>query len=383
MERRLPDKASRRVRNHSNAIALITTPNNDTLYSSSFIDMTAGPVTLTIPQVGDRYQSVAIMDMYTNNDTVLGRRTPGGAAGTWRLLAPGTKPAGPRDIVVATPHAWVLARTLVRGPSDLAAAHAVQTQLTLSAPPTPAPLPAQAKRDSPWDVYFRAANTLLKSDPPRFKLGLAAFDQVRAASRTGDFSPASYSPQNAAAIAAGVAQAQALVLNSIHKRDLIGGWSYPPPDLGQFGDHYLLRALVAVGGLAALPPQEAMYMRPQGDSGDGLFHGDGLYRLELTQPIPLDGFWSLTMYEATADGQFFLTENPINRYAIGDRTPGLVRGPNGALDLWISRHDPGGARSPNWLPAPASGPFSVVLRAYLPRPALLTGSYRLPPITPA
>jgi len=136
---------------------------------------------------------------------------------------------------------------------------------------------------------------------------------------------------------------------------------------------------VALSGLAALPPEEAIYLRPVGPDGRTVFH-DGAYQLHLPGPLPVDGFWSLTMYEATADGQFFLTANPLNRYAIGDRTPGLVRGPNGEIDIFIARDDPGGAKTANWLPAPASGPFAVSLRAYLPRAELLDGRYRLPPL---
>ena len=50
------------------------------------------------------------------------------------------------------------------------------------------------------------------------------------------------------------------------------------------------------------------------------------------------------------------------------------------LDLWISRADPGGARSANWLPAPAQGPFIVILRTYLPRPELIAQRYVPPKI---
>ena len=124
-------------------------------------------------------------------------------------------------------------------------------------------------------------------------------------------------------------------------------------------------------------------MRPEGDNGRGLFTGDGPYRFSLPGPLPVDGFWSLTMYEATPDGQFFLTENPIRRYAIGDRTPGIRSSPTGAIDIWVARSDPGGKHTANWLPAPRSGPFTVTLRAYLPRQALLSGAYRLPPMTHA
>jgi hypothetical protein len=73
-------------------------------------------------------------------------------------------------------------------------------------------------------------------------------------------------------------------------------------------------------------------------------------------------------------------DNPIDRYAVGDRTAGLRRGPKGEIDIWISRADPGGARSANRLPAPASGDYTSTLRAYLPKKALLDGTYRVPAV---
>ncbi len=55
----------------------VTSPNNDTLYSVAWLDLTAGPVTATLPDVGQRYFSLQLMDMYTNNFAVLGTRTTG------------------------------------------------------------------------------------------------------------------------------------------------------------------------------------------------------------------------------------------------------------------------------------------------------------------
>jgi hypothetical protein len=96
----------------------------------------------------------------------------------------------------------------------------------------------------------------------------------------------------------------------------------------------------------------------------------------------VDSFWSLSLYEATDDGQFFFTDNPLNRYAIGDRTPGLRTNPDGSLDIWMGHESPGAEREANWLPAPA-GPFALFLRAYLPRADLLNGTYRAPAVEPA
>ena len=161
----------------------------------------------------------------------------------------------------------------------------------------------------------------------------------------------------------------------------IEGWSYPASRLGDFGQDYGLRASVAVSGLAALPPIEAMYMRAQGDQPGALFEGLRNWVLHFPADAlpPVKSFWSLSLYEATEDGQFYFTDNPINRYAIGDRTSGLTYNADGSLDIWIGHAPPEGDRAANWLPAP-EGPFALFLRAYLPKPELLDGGYRFPAV---
>ncbi len=352
----------------------ITTPNNDTLYSSAFIDLTKGPVTLTVPDAGRRYLSVAVMDMYTNNNVVLGARTPGGAAGTYTLMAPGSTQTGQRVLKVATPHAWVLARTLVDGPEDMAAAHRVQDGLEVKGPAA-GPYPKYATRMDAWPDYFKSVDALLQADPAPTQAGLAAV----AALKAKGFDRAALGA-DAARVDAGVEQAKAFLGVARSRMNFKDGWLYPAPELGNFGDNYRYRAVVALSGIGALVPAEAIYMRAAGDNGDGRFNGDGVYRLSLPGALPVNAFWSLTMYQATPDGQSFFAENPIGRYAIGDRTRGLKKSANGSLDIWISRTDPGGDRSSNWLPAPRTGPFGMVMRAYLPKPELLQGSYKLPPV---
>ena len=357
----------------------ITTPNNDTLYSSAWLDLTKGPVTLTIPPTGDRYISVAVMDMYTNNNAVLGTRTLGGQGGTFTLVGPGQSGSGADVVRVETPHAWMLVRTLVDGEADLPAAHAVQDGLKLKGPKGVAP-GAYANRQSPWDAYFSSVAELLASDPPRPE-DLALFRKCAGLGLDpkGAFDPKRFDTAAIAQIQAGVAQASMGLIGFTKRMVFTQGWSYPRSNLGDYGQDYGFRALIALAGLAALPVTEAMYLRAQGDDG-AVFSGDGLYHLAVPAKLPLDGFWSLTMYEATADGQFFLTENPINRYAIGDRTPGLKRNADGSLDVWIGRSDPGGDRTANWLPAPAKGPFAMTLRAYLPRQEFLDGRFRMPAV---
>jgi len=356
----------------------ITTPNNDTLYSNAFIDLTNGPVTLTVPDAGKRYLSVAIMDMYTNNNGIIGARTSGGAAGRWTLVGPAATQTGPRVIKVATPHAWVLARTLVDDDADMAAAHKVQDGLKLSGAKA-GPYPKYATRADAWPDYFRSVDALLKTDPAPTPAGLAAFAALKA--KAPSFDRAAFGAE-ADIIDKGVEQGRAILNIGGARARFDGGWQYPAASLGDFGDDFRYRAVVAIAGIGALVPAEAMYMRAEGEDGR-IFKSDKAWKLSLPAAMPVNAFWSLTMYEATADGQFFFTENRINRYAIGDRTRGIKRRGDGGIDIWISRTDPGGEKAANWLPAPKAGPYSMILRAYLPKPDLLQGRFRLPPVVAA
>ncbi len=356
----------------------VTSPNNDTLYSSAWLDLSQGPVTLTIPPTGERYISVAGMSMFTDNNFVLGTRTSGGAGGRYTIVGPGQAGAGPNVVRLETSQGWLLTRILVDGPDDLPAVHRLQDALTLSGPTGVAP-PVFALRSAPGLEYFASVASLLKANPPPATDG-ALFARIAPLGLTaqGGFDPKRFDAAATSEIEAGIVEARRLMLG-LRAGGGVQGWSYPRSTLGDFKQDYVFRAAVALGGLAALPPAEAMYMQPAADRGR-MYTGEGPYRLSFAagQLPAVDGFWSLTMYEATPDGQFFLVDNPIRRYSIGDRTPGLKTNADGSLDIWISRADPGGDRSANWLPAPASGPFTLSFRAYLPRPEFLDGRYRLP-----
>lgn len=345
----------------------VTTPNNDTLYSFGWLDLTKGPVTLSVPAV-DRYWSVALMDMYTNNNAVLGTRTVGAGGGTFTIVGPGQPGSGPAVVRSATPHAWLLLRLLTDGGPDLPVTHALQDRFKLSGPAAD-PTPAYAERTAPAAEYFASLRRLLESDPP------PATDR-RILSRFDAFRPDSAEAQT------GAAQAMTIARLAKARQTFVGGWSYTRPNLGDYDQDYLYRAVVALLGLGALPVAEAMYMRAEGET-DGLFTGDATWRLTLPANLPLDAFWSLSMYEVMPDGQQFFTDNPLNRYTIGDRTRGPRRKADGSLDVWIARSDPGGERSANWLPAPKAGPFSLTMRLYLPRAEVLDGRWRLPAIEKA
>ena len=371
----------RHLANHKHRA--VTTPNNDTLYSTAQIDLSAGPVTITLPATGERYFSLALMDAYTNNFAILGTRTTGPDGGTFRLVGPGEVAEGWNVIRAPTNHVWALARILVDGPHDLEAAREVQAGLSMQGPAAEPPGPCAA-RSADWREYFASAAALMAANPPPVT-DLAILRTMAPLGLTEGFDPSRFSDTEVAEIEAGVAEARSAVRKGgLGGASYVQGWSYPSSRLGDFDQDYAYRAAVALSGLAALPPAEAMYMRAEGQGVRDLLDGTRAWRLHFPadQPLPVNSFWSLSLYEATDDGQFFFTDNPLDRNAIGDRTPGLKTNADGSLDIWIGHADPGPERASNWLPAPA-GPFAVFLRAYLPKPELLDGHYRLPPLTEA
>ena len=106
-------------------------------------------------------------------------------------------------------------------------------------------------------------------------------------------------------------------------------------------------------------------------------NGQNRYRVRFPagQTPPVDAFWSLTLTGPT----LALVDNPINRYAIHDRTEGLQTAPDGSLEIQI-QHDQPAAGSSNWLPAP-KGKFLLMMRLYWPNetaPSIIDGSWSPP-----
>ena len=144
---------------------------------------------------------------------------------------------------------------------------------------------------------------------------------------------------------------------------------------GVYGNNYLFRAAVTQFGLGANIGQEAFYPSTFTDSEGKPLSGNNSYLIhfEPGQTPPVDGFWSVSMYN---DKNLFV-DNPINRYSIGQYTEGLKNNTDGSVDIYIQNTSPGADKESNWLPAP-EGSFNMVLRTYLPQPQILNGTWQLP-----
>jgi hypothetical protein len=152
--------------------------------------------------------------------------------------------------------------------------------------------------------------------------------------------------------------------------------------LGNFGAEYGARAVVALVGLGANLPQDAVYPSAFTDGEGKPLSGTNKYvlRFEKDAVPPVNAFWSVTLY----DPDSFFVANPLNRYALSSWMP-LKRDADGSLTLYIQHESPGKDREANWLPAPA-GDFNLTLRMYWPAekdPTVLTGTWKPPAVTVA
>lgn len=372
----------------------VIAPNVDTLYSIAHLDLGAGPVILSHPEMGSRYFVFQLVDPYTNVVGYVGSRTTGSSAGRFAITwsgAPGTPPPGTTPITVAHRRIWVIGRTLASDAADQLAARALMQQFTLVAPPgttpparecdLPMPQPTQAPRLTGL-AFLDGLSAALEENPPPARdaafLARLAPIGVGPGRRT---SSAGLSRPARAALARAVTSTDRAMTSLT---DLVQtgraltqrGWTTTPANLGDYGTDYITRAGVAQIGLGANTPEEAIYRVALFDSRGSRLDGRRSYRLRFApgQEPPADAFWSITAY----DDDGFLVDAPEGRYAVGDSHPPLLRRPDGSVEIVFSRTRPADPLV-NWLPVPPAR-FRPYLRIYAPRTAAFTGAWRPPPI---
>lgn len=368
---------SRRLLNASDR--RVVTPNNDTLYTNAWLDLSDGPVLIKTPDTGERYYVLGLLDFYTNPFAHLGTRTTGNGAQTFFVHGPqwqGTVPAGCTAVDCPTPHVWVLGRILANADEDMGPVHALQDAFeitTLEGRPAqrvseclvqPQALPGDARS------FVRVVNQAMALNPPpdRDRLSLQQWAQL-------GIGPGLEIPADTSLLQSALA-ATLQEIDTPEDTDLAGGWRAAVEVQDNFNGDWLTRARVARAYIGILGSQEVLYLLAFRDSQGQVLDGTNRYQLRFAPGgLPqVDSFWSLTMYRK-ADYLFY--DHPEQRFAIGDRTAGLTYDSEGGLTLQLSHQRPDDIS--NWLPAPAE-PFYLALRLYLPGEVHQNHTYTYPAI---
>jgi hypothetical protein len=377
----------------------VVAPNHDTLYSVSRLDLSSGPLVVDAPASGGRYTVIQLLDAYTNAFAYIGSGAERDHDQSVALVPPGWQgaiPAGVRVVQSPTRLVWLLGRTLVDGPDDVPAATGLMGRHSL----TPLTDWIGGKRDHEIVIanpagdqsavtvpgglaFFDALGKALAADPPPPSDGCALGAFAAAGIGPGLTPSTGSDPLVAQALSAAAAAGARLVSRAVivQRRDSQRrhhGWAFSAPDIARFGTDYPYRAVVASVGLAANTRAEAFYPNTDVDRDGKPLSGHHRYVLTFRpgELPPVRAFWSLTMY----DRERFLVANPIDRYSVGDRTPGLRYGCGRSLKVYVQQRPPHGRLQTNWLPAPP-GRFELHLRLYEPKPSATNGKWRPPTVT--
>lgn len=347
----------------------VVSPNNDTVFSNAWLDLSGGPVVLETPDMGDRYWTLGLLDAWTNPFAYVGRRTTGNRRQRTLVHGPdwtGPVPAGVDNTIAATGlDVWVIGRMLVEGSAgDVEHVRGLQAAF-------------RVRRPDGSDAASRVDPRLdgaAASDPPAPLYRAIVDDALRRNAVPAGETLRWPIPEDA--LAASLPRVLAQLRLQVQPHDLGGGWALPVMVRNHWGNDLLTRARVARNFIGALGIEEAMYPTAEVDAAGEPLNGANAYELRVP-PGPdgfaVDAFWSLTVYRRS---DCLLVANPIDRHSIGDRTPGLRKEPDGSLSIRLQAEDPG--PDANWLPTPAGEPFYVVLRLYQPRRVHLELRYPYP-----
>ncbi|ELM6646706.1 DUF1254 domain-containing protein [Vibrio vulnificus] len=368
------------------------TANQDTLYSSAILDLSQGPMVLSVPEVTDRYYVIDLFDMWHNLFKYVGTRATGSQAHQYLIVPPGwEKPQDlPYELIVVeapTSKVWLWGRTQVFGEQDYPAVHAIQDQYTL----TPLavyqgkakkvvtkPLAKRPGEDDDPLRFFVELGEYLKTNPvdERQQALLGQFAKIGLTKH--GFNREQLSPQTqqmlAKAIKDGENIANAQVANPANVINK-NGWNYAFV-LEQFGDDNALRSMIAhpyLGGQGAI---EALYPMAYTDAQGQPLTGSNDYTMHFEQEPPVGAFWSVTVYDAQSK---MLVENDLHRYALNSQSS-LQKNADGSFDLIFSQQKPDGAKQSNWLATPQGG-FYVITRLYIPSKSILEMTWTVPAIT--
>jgi len=375
----------------------VVTPNSDTPYSFSWLDLRAEPVVITMPKVeGARYYSAQLIDLSTFNFAYLGTRSFGNGGGDFLITGPDWKGGPPGGIQAVIPCEtqllYALFRTQLFNADDIASVRAIQdgyrvqplsaylgSPAPAAAPAIDWPKPVADMTESP--SVFSYLNFLMQFIPshPSETEVLARF--ARLGIGTGrPFVPDTLSPDLQAAVAEGIKQAfdedlagtvKRINTGTLSSGDLFGTRAF-------LQNNYLYRFTGAKLGIYGNSRDEAFYPAyfadAEGKQPDASQHRYVL-RFAKGQLPPAEAFWSLTMYDGKTQ---LLVANPLRRYLLNSPMEETFKvGTDGSVTFYIQKDSPGTDQESNWLPAP-DGPFYLIMRIYIPMPDTFNGQWQQP-----
>jgi hypothetical protein len=372
---------------------LIETPNTETLYSIVLVDLKDGPVVVVHPDFGDRYFRTSIWDLHSDTHTI-SQKQDGGAPQPYVIVPVGWSgaiPSGLKRVDVRSRYVQFAPHIAVMGEDDLPQVHALQKGLKVIAlkdwgksnaelpPGEPLrPIRRPGTKIPNELLFFEELGETLKDITIRDdEAGFARQLQDIGITLKDGFQGERLDAPTIASLKRAVLDGQTL---AAHKaRDVFpiqpgGTWSvgYDQTSL----DNWLNRAGTGFGYVWGDLATEILYPMARTDGAGQPLSGKNRYVLHFPKgQLPPGRYWRISMY----DIEGFFTNNPINRYGIGNMTEKLQPDADGGLTITIQHDRPAKDKEANWLPAP-DAPFFMVMRLYQPEDRMYRGEYIVPPV---
>jgi hypothetical protein len=382
----------------------VVRPNFDTLFSLAWLNLTDGPVIVSVNDTKGRWYLLETLDMWTDVFADPGKRTTGTNASNFAVVPLSWNGKLPKEVtdkfVSPTTYAWILGRTYIAGESDNDAVHKVQdgykiTPLSqwgkkkmLQKPKVnidktidmETPTIAQVNSMTAAD-YFKYAAEIMKKNPPHIS-DQPLLSQMK---RTLDIEPGKsfdfekLDPATKMALKKVPVDAQRLMaaVPLPMLAHMANGWGTLTENVGAWGDDYLRRAIGAQRAIGLNLPEDTVYAMLLADADGKPINGNNRYVLHFNQsklPVPVNAFWSITLYDRNG----FLIPNKLNRFAVSDHS-NLTYNADGSLDIYIQNDSPGLDKESNWLPS-GTGPIGITMRLYDPKMEVLRNMWLPPPL---
>jgi hypothetical protein len=372
-------------------------PNQDVVYGIGLLALDVSPVVIQVPDFGERFWVYQIVDLRTDSFVQLGKMystTPG----FYLLVGPnwqGEVPRGITRVFRASTSSGLAAPRIFQDdtPEDRRAIQGVLTGILMyplaeydgrmksidwsKLPKVPAA--PHGEEETQWvfpEKFVDELPTVLADAPP-LPGEEARYAQVLAVLAAVKDNPRLKQAMTEAAKEAEERLVKPLFQFRNYGQQLPHNWSTISNEAA-FGTDYYTRTAVAKSNILVNAPNETKYFYQDLDANGGRLNSTNRYTVTFAKDAtpPVNGFWSLSIYNE----HHFFVANPINRFSVGTKNKDLSLAADGSLTIYVQAEAPQDAvQRLNWLPAP-QGNFSLFMRAYWPRPAVLDGSWTPPAV---
>lgn len=377
--------------------------NDDTIYAEAFLDVSDGPVILTIPEYANRY-SILQLDVYGNIFTTELSANPPSGGGVYGFVERGSFASLPQGVTrVELPYSFTTIAIRIdkyssTGENHIEAANQFRSQLQMQTLADYQP-GSDAGRTLVLPLFFFSPSVKLMADEGLAKWPESFLTTVQEAMASPTTQPITeddralmqsfdtsfavaksvvdHDSGPMTAIIRGAQAAYAAIINRWQSHRGATNWIHFD-NVGHWGTNYLDRAALTEYIQVGNDRKAAYYANAFVDaSGLPLDGGSFAYTLTFAKDeLPqYQRFWSLTAYTPES---IELVPNALDKYVVASYTPGLVTAEDGSVTITIQAEQPK-SNTANWLPVP-KGHFSLLFRVYGPQGTALSGTYVPPKI---